>query len=83
MGALTLFILPLQVCLAPAGVTVPERSVLAAREGPGSSTGEAWSGHVEDSQTWSKGKNTPGESLSVKDELKPLLPVRNFTLHNP
>lgn len=44
---------------APAGVTVPERSVLAAREGPGSSTGGARNGHMEDSQTWSKGKNNP------------------------
>lgn len=49
---------------------------------PGAARG-VWNGHVEDSQTWSKGKNTPGESLNVKDELKPLLPVRNFTLHNP
>lgn len=97
-GALTLFILPLQFSLqAPCGLCrcVSSWVISAgcqgratsghgpALPGPGSSTGEARNGHLEDSRTWSKGKNTPGKSLNVKDELKALLPVRNFTLHNP
>lgn len=38
-----LFALPLQAAVAPAGVTVPERSELAAREGP--PQGQGWEQH--------------------------------------